>query len=302
MNVNQDYRKLFSSPELERHCLSGYLKYPNVFVDIDLFCRETDFTFKSHRIIYSVARNLRIANQSFDPIILGQKIKELGVSFKDDIDIFSYIDILYADQISEPATVSSFKELEKQRILKELCEQSDKVKEFVISSRDKEIDKVITGVDAIYSDKLSLHVLKDEPKDIYSGLKELVIKTGENPVDTPGLITGFPTFDAMFGGIYACNGLYCVVSRPKTGKTTFLLNLAKNVTTLNKDVVCLFLDTELTTKLEQYRLLSGISGVKSYFLETACRKAYFKCFSSRGINLPYPLCWKTIRRNLKYYS
>lgn len=269
MSIAPNYHKTFSSPELERHALAGYLIHPNTYVDVDLFIKETDFVFQSHRIIYSVARSLRLSNTRFDCVILAQKVKELGIVTKDEIDIYTYLsDVLYTSQISSEATLDAFRQLEKNRILVELCEQSDRVKEYVLKNREKDVDKIVSGVDAIISDKLSLHVLKDEPKDIYEGVIEMLEATGKNPVETPGLLTGFPSFDSKFGGVYGSNGLYCVVSRAKTGKSTLLLNLAQNMTSLNKDTISLYLDTELTTKLEQFRLMSAMTGVRSFYLET----------------------------------
>ncbi len=267
MTNNTDYRKLFCSPELERHSLSGFLIHPNIYVDVDLFIKDTDFTHQSHRIIYSVARNLRLSNQKFDAVILAEKIKEIGVTFKDGLDVFSYCEILFSSQISQEATIDSFKQLEKQRILRELCEQADKVKEAVIENREKDIDKVVSLVDGLYSSKLSLHNLKEEPQDLYDGLDEMVLESAKNPKEYPGLITGFKNWDEKFGGVYASNGIFVLAARMKVGKSVFLAQLARNMVVMNKDVVALYLDTEMTTTLQKRRLLSSLSGVKSFYLE-----------------------------------
>ena len=80
------------SLQIERHVLGGLIKHPEIFPEIDGFVTEKDFFNDVHYTIYNVIKSCAYQNQSIDKVILATKIKELGVSFKDDINIYDYIE------------------------------------------------------------------------------------------------------------------------------------------------------------------------------------------------------------------
>ena len=47
------------SLQVERHVLSGLLKYQDLFADIDVFLSENDFFNDVHSTIYSVFKNIK---------------------------------------------------------------------------------------------------------------------------------------------------------------------------------------------------------------------------------------------------
>ena len=80
------------SLQVERHVLSGLLKHQDLFADIDVFLTENDFYNDVHSSIYTVFKNIKYKGESVDKVLLAEKIKNLGISFKDEINIFDYID------------------------------------------------------------------------------------------------------------------------------------------------------------------------------------------------------------------
>ena len=78
---------IYSYP-LERHVLSGLIKNPKIFADIDRFISEKDFYSDVHSTVYCVIRDCLNKGQKPDKVLLADKIKNLGISFKDDINIF----------------------------------------------------------------------------------------------------------------------------------------------------------------------------------------------------------------------
>ena len=83
--------KLYSY-QTEKHVLGGLMKNPRVFADIDVIISEKDFYSDVHSTIFSCIKNTVFEGGEIANVTVAQKIKNLGISFKDDINIFDYID------------------------------------------------------------------------------------------------------------------------------------------------------------------------------------------------------------------
>ncbi|MEK6882465.1 MAG: DnaB-like helicase N-terminal domain-containing protein, partial [Nanoarchaeota archaeon] len=121
--------QLFSL-QIERHVLSGFLKHPQIFPDVDSFINENDFVNPTHNTIYCLVRNHLSKGERIDHVILGQQIKNLGIKVDDDIDIFSYLKALAGSQINVAGAMAACKELVKLRVRREITETVEKVKIF----------------------------------------------------------------------------------------------------------------------------------------------------------------------------
>lgn len=256
------------SLNLERHVLSALLKQPQIFPEIDTFLTDADFYNKVHQTVFCVIRNSYLKNEKLDKVLLAQKIKNLNINFFEEVDIFDYIENLFFSNINEKAGIESCKELIKLRIRREICETADRVKEFVVKNGDKKIDDLIACADQIYNEKVDSYTSEHEPLDLYEGIIELIEERGNNPVEEIGLITPYPEFNAMFGGLRSGNGVYSVISRPKIGKSSYLLQMAEGVVLLNEGCKCLILDTEMKTEVNRFRAAAAITEVPMWFLET----------------------------------
>ena len=77
------------SLQVEKHLLGGLIKHPYVFPDVDQFVNENDFYNSIHQTIFCVIRDSVLGKEKIDVVLLSQKIKNLGVSFKDDINVLT---------------------------------------------------------------------------------------------------------------------------------------------------------------------------------------------------------------------
>jgi len=256
------------SIQVERHVLSGLIKYQNLFPEVDIFLNDTDFFNDVHSTIYSVYKNITNKGEKVDKVLLAEKIKNLGISFKDDINIFDYIENLAFSQITEEATMNACKELMKLRIRREIIQTADKLKTFVTRNGEDAIDKIISEADAIYNNKISSYISNDEPINLFEGIEDIVEELGNNPREDVGLITGYPEFNRLYGGLKNGN-IYAIVSRPGQGKSTWINDMCFNVAKNPKNKVkTLILDTEMQTFDIQLRMVSSISDVPMWYLET----------------------------------
>ena len=254
------------SNQVEGHVLGGLLKHPDVLPEVDSFVNAADFYNDVHQTIYCILRESILNGEKVDKVLVATKISNLGISSKDDIDIYDYINTLSYTAITREAVVGSCKELVKVRIRRELSETADRIKEHVTNSSNKDLDSIIASTDAIYSEKVSSYSFEDDPQNVFDDLEFKIEERGNNPTDDTGLATTYNEFNRLFGGLRDGN-IYAIVSRPAQGKTTFINELCLGAAIKN-DVPVLVLDTEMTTEEIQFRMAAAKTGVPLWFLET----------------------------------
>jgi hypothetical protein len=107
------------SLEVERQFLAGLIQHPDAYAEICDFVSEVDFHSDDtvvHKTIYHIIRKCIESNEKVDEIIIAQRIKEIGISFKDNIDIFDYLRSLAIRKTNKSTAVSAAKEIKKYSI------------------------------------------------------------------------------------------------------------------------------------------------------------------------------------------
>ena len=97
--------------------------------------------------------------------------------------------------------------------------------------------------------------------EIFEEIESRSIGTSHNGIDT-----SFYDFDAITQGL-APSYVYIIGGRPCMGKTAFTLNIAKNISQIQKLPICFF-SLEMSKKMLSYRLLSMETGIESGRLKT----------------------------------
>jgi len=259
---------IYSLP-VEKHVITGCLKYPKSFYEIDSFVNEKDFYHNIHSVIFSVIKNTIAQNESVDNVLISQKINNLGITFKSSTNVFDYLQSLSLINLSEKAFIESAKKLKTLTIKREIHETAEKLKQKMIAKEEMSADQIIAAADAIYNEKISVYDLFEEPVNIFEDAMEQIEEIGNNPVDDSGFLTPFKDFNRLYGGLRPKN-LYAFVARPKSGKTTMLCDLNYKICNeiYNGKVSCLYLDTEMETLDVQKRLIASISGVPFWYIDT----------------------------------
>ena len=257
------------SLQLEKYVLSGLIRHPESYSDIESFISENDFINEVHYTIYCVFKETFNKGEQVDKILIAQKAQNLGITFKDQsIDIFNYVSSICLIPTTSNGVIEAAKELIKFRIRREIEETGDEIKKFAHSCSDKSIEEIITESDKIYNNKICAYAAENnKPEDITSNVIEIIEERGNNPEKETGLITPHENFNRFYGGIRPGN-IYAWVSRPKHGKSTILNDLAIKVTSINKGCKALVLDTEMSTLDMKFRIASSITGIPVWHLET----------------------------------
>lgn len=205
------------SYQVEKHVLGGACKHSGVFAEIQGLISENDFHHEVHQVLWCVVSRMMLNHEKVDKVVLAQKVKDLGISFKDDINIFSYVDNLFFTQITPAGAKQAAQELSKLRIRRELVETAEKERDYVVSNGDKSVDEIVSGFDAIHNEKINTYSTVDEPVNIFAQMEQLIEERGNNPVEDIGYLTPFKDFNRLYGGLRPGN-LYAVVSRAGQGK------------------------------------------------------------------------------------
>lgn len=95
--------------------------------------------------------------------------------------------------------------------------------------------------------------------NVAEDLGQLVEEAKASPTKVRGLATGFDILDNAINGLEP-GTLTVLGARPKAGKSATLLNIAQHIAYQQMSPV-LYIDTEMSTREQQFRLLSILSGV-----------------------------------------
>jgi replicative DNA helicase len=285
--------KLYSL-QVEKHSLAGLMRNPHIFADIDRFVSDRDYFVDVHQTIFNCLKNSILLNEKPDKVLLAQKIKNLGISFKSEINIFDYIDSLSFIPVSPEATIEAFRELAKLRVFRELSQNADAIKTHIERHVNDTLDEVVAAIDEIYGEEIQHLSLNDEDEDLFAGLLNLAEERGNNPQEEVGYATPFPEYNRLYGG-YRKKNLYIIAARAKAGKSTYLNAVAAEMSKMH-DMAVLYLDTEMSTEEQRFRAISAKTGVPMWFVETGnWRKHPQMVAKIRGL-LKDVTCYKVTHR------
>jgi replicative DNA helicase len=258
------------SLRIEKHVLGGIINHPSSFYELDGFVTSEDFFSELHATVFKVIKSILLEGEhtgrKLDEVILAQKIKNLGLTFKDDIDVDSYIKSISFSQITKKATIETAKELVKLKVRRNTEETARELVEYARKTGESTLSDFITGADKIYSDRIYEYVGEAEPSNLFENIDSLIEERGNHPNDDPGLLTSYDEFNRLYGGLRPGN-LYAIASRPGQGKTTWINDMLFK-TSVKNNIKALILDTEMSKEEMQFRMTAAISGVPVWYLET----------------------------------
>lgn len=254
------------SLQVEKHALGGLIQNPDAIAEVENFVTEKDFIAEPHNVIYGAIKSAYLQKEKLDKVLLAQKIKNLGIVFKDDINIFDYIDAISFAPITLQATIKACSEVAKLRALRDIDKTCDLMKTHLQKSTNEDFDTIVSDIDSIYGQQIKSFNIKDEPSLLFEDVYEKIEERGNNPIDEVGLATPWPEFNRLYGGLRNKN-LYIIASRAKAGKTTWLDETACEMSKMH-DIPVLILDTEMSKDEIQLRVATSRSKVGLWYLDT----------------------------------
>ncbi len=210
------------SLSIERHVISGLIKFPQLFPDFDSLLSENDFYSKTHKTIFVLTKNLLLQNIKLDRVILAEKLRELGITSNEEVDIIDYINAFFSSQIKKESVKDVITQLVSLRIRRDLVSTSDNLKKHINETIDKPISEVLDACDKIYNSKVnSFNVKSSGPIDIFSTLEDTIEFIGNNPPDPNQFMFGpFPRINEQFGSLLRPGNITIIGARTGVAKTS----------------------------------------------------------------------------------
>ena len=261
------------SHELEQHLLSGIIKHPESFFEISNLIEESDFRANGevNKTIFKITKQALEAGESIDDVIISQRIKELNISFDENVNVFDYLKSLSMRMVSKESILQTAKDLKKLSIRQNISNQAiDVASQMKKMKSSASFEEIIDTADASFNKNISsMFSNKHSPENIFEDMEEIIEDRGNNPQTEFGMMGPHKSINNMYGSLLRPGNITVIVSRSGVGKTTFCLDYCTKVSLDYGNVPVLHFDNGEMSKEELLmRQCAALSGVPMYYLET----------------------------------
>ncbi len=260
--------KLPYSVEAEQATLGSIIIDPKCFTQIASLLKPDYFYLPQHREIYASLTSMFELNQGIDFVSLLEKLK--GSRNYDEASGKAYLTRL-VQIVSSSANVVTYANIVRDRYYaRALTLAAQKIITDVSESKHSADDLLNSAEQSIYEirqgNTLSdlRHISEVIELETYDRLGKINDPATKN--DYIGIPSGIKELDKMITGLNKSD-LIILGARPGMGKTSFALNIARNVAVESDKTVCFF-SLEMTRDQIAQRLLSNEASVKSEKLRT----------------------------------
>ena len=256
------------SIEAEQAVLGSVLLDPACFPSVSLLLRADYFYLPQHKAIYTAMLAIDAAGSgTIDPVLILEILRREKV-FSTDEDGKTYLFQL-SNAVPATANVESYCRIIKDKFyLRTLIGVSHDIIEMAESAGD-DADTVLDNAEQrIYEIRQGKTVggpskLSDVLSNVYDTLYKL---NSDEKEQYKGLPTGFSDFDKMVTGLNKSD-LVLIGARPAMGKTSFALNMARNVAVKSRKKV-LFFSLEMSKEQLAQRIVATEARVPSQKMRT----------------------------------
>lgn len=241
--------------DAEKALLGGLLLSPNSWDDVGPVINEEDFYRPSHKVIFSVIRDLANRGEPVDPITVANRLSSRGEL--DGVGGQAYLaDLMngfpiagnieqYAKIVADKSTV--------RKVIQTGTEMVEKAYTNNFESVESLVDEFEGRVFKLNDEKQT-----DGPVSaaelVRSGINKLT-ELSERESDVTGVASGFKALDKMTAG-FQKGEMTIVAARPSMGKTAFSLNIATNVV-LHQKKSLLYFSIEMNRDQMMMRVLGS---------------------------------------------
>ncbi len=211
------------SYELETQLLAGLLKYPGEYCKIAAVISDKDFYSESNKInktIFLILKHALENAETVNEVIISQRVKDLGISFEENINPSDYIESLAVKKIGADSVLATAKELKKFTIRRQIYERCVSVgKKMRGLSSAVPYQEIIDIVDKDFNDQINLYESNEnEPENIFDTMEEVIEERGNNPITQFGLKGPYPVLQKIYGSLVRPGNISIVVARAGFGK------------------------------------------------------------------------------------
>ena len=268
----QDIAKLVKSPlripphdtEAEQALLGSIMLKPFSLNEIADTIKTEDFYSEKHRLIYKAMMALLERNEPIDLVSVSSLLKEN--KNLDRVGGGSYIAEL-TNLVPSAGNLSHYADITaKKASLRRLIDSAEKIIELGYNESEElettydKAERLVFGLANV--SKKNYRPIKDELADAW----ERFDKLRESDSGVRGVPSGFKDLDFKLSG-FQKSDLIILAARPSVGKTTFALDIARNVA-VDQGIPVMIFSLEMSAQQLVDRMLAAQSGVDSWKLRT----------------------------------
>ncbi len=249
------------SLEAEQAVLGCLLMKRQCLPEVAAILRTECFYIPQHREIYSAIVNLDALGQKYDALLVLEELKEKGVY--DEAGGRNYLAQL-AELVPSTANATAYANIVKEKFIlrslmnmaKEVANDaaaSDAAADIILNSAEQKIYDIRQGRTGTGPKRLG-DIIADE---VFEDLRR---KTSPDREKYLGIPSGFSMLDKYTTG-FNKSDLILIGARPAMGKTSFALNVARNIAMKKRKVV--FFSLEMSNEQLAQRVLATEARVES---------------------------------------
>ncbi len=264
-NLNLPY-----SLDAEQAVLGALLKDPECLPIVSDMLKIDHLYLPQHKAIYTAILNIDTIGGRIDPLVVLEELKKESVY--DDIGGKTYL-MKLADAVPSTKNVESYiKIIIDKFYLRTLMITAREILEATNNGNDSPDSLLDLAEQKIYDirrgkttsgpSKISDIVMSD----VFERLKKLASADPKEKEQYIGIPTGFSYLDKVLGGGFHRSDFIVVGARPAMGKTSFALNVARNIAMKGRKV--LFFSLEMSKEQLAQRIISTEARIVSNKLRT----------------------------------
>lgn len=255
------------SKEAEQAVLGNMIVYDrSLKMAIESGLQAADFYLNAHRLIYKVMETLANNNQAID-------ITTVVSALEDEKNLANVGGMPYIIELSKAAVTSAntksyVKIIKNKAFVRNLITTSKEIVEEGLSGQvdvDEYLDLAEKRILNVTRTRLTSEFKSSG--EVLDNVIENIKKMADNKSPITGIGCGFRDLDRTTHG-FQRGDLIILAARPSMGKTAFALNLAMNVSLINKNQAVAIFSLEMPAEQLISRILSAKSMVKGDQIKT----------------------------------
>ena len=255
------------SLDAEQAVLGSVLIEPACMTQVQLHLRPEHFYLPQHQAIFSVMVGIDSAGGKIDPLLVLERLKADKVY--DDASGKNYLYKL-AEAVPSTKNVEQYARIVRDKFYlrtlintsREIIEDtvgSDVDTDLLLDSAEQKIYDIRRGKSMSGPTRLSDIIINE----VYDKLNKL---NSDERDEYKGISTGYADLDSILTGLHKSD-LILIGARPAMGKTSFALNIARNISLLGKKKV-VFFSLEMSKEQLAQRVLSTEARIHSQKMRT----------------------------------
>lgn len=264
-NMNLPY-----SLEAEQAVLGALLIDPSCLVTVSDLLKPEHLYLPQHKAIYNTILSIDTMGGRVDPLIVLEELKNEGIY--DDIGGKAYL-LKIADAVPSAKNVEAYVKiiLDKYSLrtlmitAREILDETSSGTESpdtLLDMAEQKIYDIRRGKNTTGPAKVSDIIVSE----VFDTLKKLGSSDPQVKEQLMGIPTGFSYLDKVLAGGFHRSNLILIGARPGMGKTSFALNVARNIAVKGRKV--LFFSLEMSNEELAKRIISTEARVVSGKLRT----------------------------------